>query len=332
MREEFKNMGVPKELRSANVEIDVSVIVVTYNSADCIKTCLESALDQQGVSIEVIVVDNVSTDKTKETVREIKGDVRLMINLENVGFGRACNQGVAASKGKYVMFLNPDAAFDRKDSLEKLFTEMESNSRWGLTGTTVKEADGSVECPPSYSYPKQERTSRDFASLPGKIAWVFGASMFVRKETFLAIGGFDPEFFLTSEETDLCLRLRELGCEIGFVNEVTVQHIGAASERGRDPYDTWRLRAPGMYRFWAKHYPRKDAWNLVRKDWLRARYREAVYRLFSWHAARESPVWQKYRRNKGIGEAAGAFLRVLRKNPELVPTAFPSVHGAVSAK
>ena len=323
-------MGVPKELRSANVEIDVSVIVVTYNSADCIKTCLESVLDQQGVSIEVIVVDNVSTDKTKETVREIKGDVRLLINLENVGFGRACNQGVAASKGKYVMFLNPDAAFDRKDSLAKLFTEMESNSRWGLTGTTVKEADGSVECPPSYYYPKQERTSRDFASLPGKIAWVFGASMFVRKETFLAIGGFDPEFFLTSEETDLCLRLRELGCEIGFVKEVTVQHIGAASERGRDPYDTWRLRAPGMYRFWAKHYPRKEARKLLVKDWMRSRYRQVVYRLVALLAGKNSQSWQKYRRNKGIGDAAGAFLQELHKNPHIVPSSFPNGFGVIS--
>ena len=302
---------------------DVSVIVVTYNSADCIKTCLESVLDQQGVSIEVIVVDNVSTDKTKETVREIKGNVRLLINLENVGFGRACNQGVAASKGKYVMFLNPDAAFDRKDSLAKLFTEMESNSRWGLTGTTVKEADGSVECPPSYYYPKQERTSRNFSSLPGKIAWVFGASMFIKKEIFLAVGGFDPEFFLTSEETDLCLRIREHGYEIGFVTEVAVEHIGAASERGRDPYDTWRLRAPGIYRFWAKHYPANDAKKLVRKDWLRARYREAVYYFFACFTGKKSAVWQKYRRNKGIGEAAKKFLDIFNKDSSIAPSAFP---------
>jgi N-acetylglucosaminyl-diphospho-decaprenol L-rhamnosyltransferase len=332
MSEKCRGMDSATNVPSVNDEIDVSVIVVTYNSADCIKTCLQSALGQEGVVIEAIVVDNVSADETIKTVRGIEGNVRLLVNHENEGFGRACNQGVASCRGKYVMLLNPDAAFDDKYSLAKLCRAMERNSQWGVVGTTVTEADGSVDCPPSLSYPKQERTSRDFSALPGRIAWVFGASMLIKREVFLAVGGFDPEFFLTSEETDLCLRIRERGFEIGFVKEVAVRHMGAASERGKDPYDTWRLRAPGMYRFWAKHYPRKDARNLVRKDWLRARYRESVYRLFSWYAARESPVWQKYRRNKGIGDAAGAFLRVLRKNPELVPTAFPSVHRAVSAK
>jgi len=303
---------------------DVSVIVVAYNSADCIKRCLESALVQQGVEVEVIVIDNVSVDETIETVRGIEGGVRLIDNQQNVGFGRACNQGVSLSRGKYVMFLNPDAAFQGNDCLAKLCKAMEKNSRWGLVGTTVTEADVSIECPPSYSYPKQNRASRDFSSLPGKIAWVFGASMFVRRDVFEKAGGFDPEFFLTSEETDLCLRIRELGCEIGFVPEVAVRHIGAASERGKDPYETWRLRAPGIYRFWAKHYPRKDTRNLIRRDWLRARYRQAVYQLPAYLFG-QSAFWQKYRRNMGISDAAWAFLRSLDEEPEIVPTAFPRI-------
>jgi GT2 family glycosyltransferase len=317
-------MQAPTNQSPQSDGIDVSVIVVTYNSADCIQKCLESVLGQQGVLIEVIVVDNVSADKTIETVKCTEGGLKLLVNRENVGFGRACNQGVSLSSGKYIMFLNPDAAFERNDILAKLCREMERNSRWGLAGSTVTEADGSVECPPSYTYPKQDRTSRDFSSLPGEIAWVFGASMLVRKEVFLEVGGFDPEFFLTSEETDLCLRLRELGHEIGFVSEVAVRHIGAASERGKDPYDTWRLRAPGIYRFWAKHYPQKDAWNLVRRDWVRSRYRQAVYRFFAWVVGEKSQIWKKYRRNKGVGDAAESFLREMNKNPELVPSAFPS--------
>ena len=222
------------------------------------------------------------------------------------------------------MLLNPDAAFDDKNSLAKLFKAMESNSRWGVAGTRVTEADGSVECPPSFFYPKQDRTSRDFTALPGRIAWVFGASMLIKREIFLAIGGFDPEFFLTSEETDLCLRIRELGYEIGFVKEVAVRHLGAASERGKDPYDTWRLRAPGMYRFWAKHYPRKDARNLVRKDWIRSLYRQAIYRWLARLTGDQSKVWEKYRRNKGIAHAARKYLKSMDENPEMIPSAFPA--------
>ena len=332
MSEESNTVNVPTDLRPEKDEIDVSVIVVTYNSADCIKTCLQSALAQQGVSIEVIAIDNVSADKTIEIVRGIAGNVELLVNRENVGFGRACNQGVSLSSGKYIMFLNPDAAFEKNNILAKLCREMERNSRVGLAGTTVTEADGSIDCPPSYSYPKQDRTRRDFSALPGRIAWVFGASMFVRREAFEKVGGFDPEFFLTSEETDLCLRLRELGYEIGFVPEVAVRHIGAVSERGKDPYDTWRFRAPGMYRFWVKHYPRKDAKNLIRRDWLRARYRWAVYQLPAYLSGHESTFWQKYRRNLGISDAARAFLLSLDEEPEVVPTAIPRISNGTYSK
>jgi len=325
MSEICRSQGVETNLAPANEALDVSVIIVTYNSAACIKYCLQAVLDQEGVVIEVIVVDNNSIDSSVEMVRGIGRGVKSVANHENKGFGRACNQGVASSGGKYVMLLNPDAAFDKKDSLAKLCKAMESNSRWGLAGTRVTEAGGSVECPPSLSYPKQDKTSRDFSKLSGEIAWVFGASMFIRKNVFLSVGGFDPEFFLTSEETDLCLRIRERGCEIGFVSDVGVKHIGAASERGRDPYDTWLLRAPGLYRFWAKHYPIKDARNLVRKDLFRARYRAIVYLLCSWFTEKKSGVWQKYRRNKGIGDAAKKYLDLLNKKSGIVPSAYPSI-------
>jgi GT2 family glycosyltransferase len=275
------------------------------------------------VNFEIIVVDNISSDNTVKEIQETQRKVRLQINHENVGFGRACNQGAALSSGKYIMFLNPDAAFNDNGILSKLCRVMERNISWGLAGTTVTEADGSVDCPPSYTYPKQDRASRDFSVLPGRIAWVFGASMIVRREAFEKTGGFDPEFFLTSEETDLCLRLREGGYEIGFVSEVEVRHIGAASERGRDPYETWRLRVPGIYRFWAKHYPQKDARKLVKRDWLRARYRQTVYQVPAFLGGNESAFWQKYRRYMGIGDAASAFLRSLDEKPEVVPTAFP---------
>ena len=326
MSEKWKDMDASAIKSPVNHEIDVSVIVVTYNSAECIKTCVYSVLAQEGLAIEVIVIDNVSADKTIEKVREIDGDIILICNHENVGFGRACNQGVASSSGKYVMLLNPDAAFDDKDSLSKLCKAMERNSQWGLTGTRVTEDDGSVDCPPSLSYPKQDRTSRDFTALPGAIAWVFGASMFIKRDVFLSVGGFDPQFFLTSEETDLCLRIREKGYEIGFVSDVGVKHIGASSERGRDPYDTWRLRAPGLYRFWVKHYPKKDARNLVRKDWFRSKYRTIVYGLLACYAGNKSSSWQKYRRNKGISDAAKKFLDLLNKKSGIVPSTFPSIH------
>jgi GT2 family glycosyltransferase len=297
------------------MDLDVSVIVVAFNSAPCIKECLNSVLGQQDARFEVIVVDNASADDTVGVVRGMGGGIRLLTNEENVGFGRGCNQGFAASRGRFLFLLNPDATLQERDSLARLCRVMQEDLRWGLVGTRVIESDGTVECLPAASYPDQHRVHCDFSHLPGKIAWVFGASLFVRREVFVAVGGFDPGFFLSSEETDLCLRIRQHGWEIGFVQQITVQHIGAASERGIDPYDTWRRRVPGVYRFWSKHYPPADARRLVRRDWFRARFRQHWYSVLAWFVGPDSRAWRQHRRYAGISEAARRFLDAQQDPP-----------------
>ena len=297
--------------------IDVSVIVVTYNSAPCIKECLDSIVRQEGARFEVIVVDNASTDDTVRVVRGMGAGIRLLANLENIGFGRGCNQGSDAGTGRFLLLLNPDARLQERDSLTRLCQAMEKNARWGLAGTRVTESEGTVECPPSFFYPDQNRAHCDFSRLPGQIAWVFGASMFIRREVFATVGGFDPGFFLSSEETDLCLRFRQHGWQIGFVPEITVQHIGAASEIGVDPYLTWLRRVPGVYRFWSKHYPPGDARRLVWRDWFRARFRQHGYALLACFVGTNSRAWRQHRRYAGIGDAARKFLRA---RPESLAT------------
>ena len=287
----------------------VSVIVVTFNSAPCIKECLNSVLRQEGVILEVIVVDNASTDNTPKVVRAVGKSICLLANSENVGFGRACNQAFATSHGRFLFLLNPDAWVEETDSLARLCKIMEKNVRWGLAGTRVTESDGATECPPAAFYPDQHRVHCNFSHLPGRIAWVFGASMFVRREVFATVDGFDPGFFLSSEETDLCLRIRQHGWEIGFVDEVTVRHIGSASEQGIDPYDTWLRRAPGIFRFWCKHYPPADVRRLLWKDWFRASFRRQWYGALAWFLGSGSDSWRRHRRYAGMSDAAWRFLR-----------------------
>lgn len=296
------------------MKIDVSAIVVTFNSAPCIAGCLNSILRQEGVRFEVIVVDNASSDDSVSAVRAMGANVRLLPNQENIGFGRGCNQGFAASRGRFVYLLNPDAWLEQRDSLERLCRAMEQNPPWGLAGTRVMESNGAIECPPSPCYPEQHRVHRDFSHLPGRIAWVFGASMFIRREVFTAVGGFDPGFFLTSEETDLCLRIRQQGWEIGHVPEVTVRHIGEGSERGH-PYVTWLRRVPGMYRFWSKHYPAKDVRRLLWKDWFRASFRQRWYAALAWFGGPASVAWRKHRRYAAISEVSWRFLKAGPERP-----------------
>src|SRR5215471_3896995 len=143
--------------------------------------------------------------------------------------------------------------------------------------------------------------------------------MFVRREVFIAVEGFDPGFFLTSEETDLSLRTRQRGWEIGFVAEVTARHIGSASEHGVDPYDTWLRRVPGIYRFWSNHCAEMDARRLLWKDWFRASLRRRWYGTLARFLGRDSTAWTKHRRYAGISEAAWRFLSVKGNNQSATP-------------
>jgi len=287
----------------------VSTVVVTYNSAGCIEACLSSLLRQERITGEIIVVDNHSTDDTVQVVHNFGPGIRLLTNQTNVGFGRACNQGAAISHGRFLYFLNPDAQFERAEGLCRLCQVMEQNPSWGLAGTRVLSPDGANEAAPAMDYPSQRHCRRDFSQLPGKIAWVLGASMLVRREIFAALRGFDPQFFLYSEETDLCLRIRQYGLEIGFVPDVTVRHIGQASERGNDQYQT-RLRSmTGLHLFWAKHYPPEDVLRMVRHDWFRASFRREWYGFMARFGGRGSRAWAKHREYAAVSEASRLFLQ-----------------------
>lgn len=288
--------------------MDVSVIIVSYHSAAHIRDCLASVQLQEGIQREILVVDNASSDDTVDVVRNLGEGVTLLANRDNLGFGRACNQGFAASHGRFAYFLNPDAQLVQSDALARLVRALEDHPRWGMAGTRILSGEGQIVSPPATSYPGQFHTRNDFARLPGQIAWVLGASMFFRREVFAALGGFDPDFFLHSEETDLCLRLRQQGYEIGLVDDAAVRHIGGASEQRRDPYEVWRQRMDGLHRFWKKHYLSEDAARLVRRDRGRARFRMLWNGGLAWLQPPHSKHWQKHRQYRAIWEASTRFL------------------------
>ena len=290
--------------------MDVSVIIVTYNSADAIAACLQSLMSQTGVTFETIVVDNASKDNT---LAQLAGyQVHLIPSTENLGFGRGCNLGFNASRGHYVYLLNPDARLETNHALDTLCRMMNTHPEWGMAGTLVRSPTGHLESPPATEYPGQRHVRRDFSKLPGRIAWIIGASMVIRRELYEKLGGFDPGFFLYSEETDFCLRLRELGYEIGHVPDVTVRHIGGASAKLNDPYDLSAKKLKGLLRFRQKHYASEDCISLAKRDLLRARFRMIWYRILAGLQPPHSSAWQKNRRYRAIWEVSRDYLGGLR--------------------
>jgi len=294
--------------------MDISVISVTYNSERCIADCVSSVLSQRGVEFEIVVVDNASTDNTLARVKELK--CHVITSKENVGFGRGNNLGFAATSGRYVFLLNPDARLVEADTLANLCRLMDAHPRWGMAGTGVRFPDGRPESPPATIYPGQRHVRRDFSKLPGKIAWVLGASMIIRRELFEKLDGFDPGFFLYSEETDFCLRLREIGFEIGFIPEVVVEHIGGASEDTRDPYEVSGRKLQGLLRFRQKHYSPDDCLWLAKRDLRRARFRMILNGLLARFQPPGSKSWQKHRLYRAIWEVSRGYLEA-RKTPQV---------------
>ena len=285
---------------------DISVVIVTYNSSACIQACLDSICSQRGVDYEVIVVDNASSDGTLPKVRNNR--CLLLESEENIGFGRACNLGMSKSKGRYIFLLNPDAQLTDESDLAQVCRLMDENPRWGLAGAKVLSQNGSPESPPAREYPGQKHVQRDFSQLPGSISWVIGAAMIVRRDIYLQLGGFDPDFFLYSEETDLCLRVRECGYEIGWMEDVAVRHIGGESEKGVDPYDTACRKLRGLLTFRTKHYAQGECVFLARRDRRRPFFRMLTNGFVALLRGKKSREWQKYRMYRGVWETSKRHL------------------------
>jgi GT2 family glycosyltransferase len=286
--------------------MEISVIIVTYNSAGCITRCLESILKQRDLKFEVVVVDNASSDTTISLVKNYP--VKLVESKDNLGFGSGCNLGFSYCSGKLVYIFNPDAWLEAEDALTVICRAFEQNKIWGMAGTTVLNSSNDHESKPSEEYPGQTSAHGDLSQLPGKIAWVIGASMIIRRELFERLGGFDEAFFLYSEETDFCLRLRKLGYEVGHLTSVVARHIGGASEDRQDPYLRAMRKNKSMILFRSKHYTKDHCLRLARKDLRYARWHFLINSLLTMVQQKYSPAWRKKRRYQAIMETSRDFL------------------------
>jgi len=251
---------------------EVSIVIVTYHSADVIGSCLDSIESAGSVSREVFLVDNASTDGTAEVVRAQYPFVPLIANSDNRGFSAANNQAIPLCRGRYLYFLNPDAELTG-GCLETAVRYMDENPAVGLAGTKVVYPDGVLQKTISLRYPGQKHAAEELKGLPGGFACVLGASMIARADLIRTIGGFDEDYFLYGEDQELCLRIRQQGFEIGYIGEVVVRHIGGHSERASASADRWRRKTLAEYIFYRKHYRPETIRRIAREDRVKARWR-----------------------------------------------------------
>jgi N-acetylglucosaminyl-diphospho-decaprenol L-rhamnosyltransferase len=253
--------------------LDVSIIVVTYNTADMIGMCLDSLGLDTDPSREALVVDNASTDGSVEMVRNRYPWVHVIVNKENRGFAAANNQILPLCRGRYLYYLNPDAQLTNPGVLDECVRFMDARPGVGLAGTRLINPDGSLQESISWRYPGQKFTRSEMVGLKGDIACVMGSSMFARTDLIQRLGGFDEDFLLYGEDQDLCLRIRRAGYEIGYIGSAAVIHHGGQSERQSIPADIWKKKTHAEYLFYRKHYLPETVAQIRKTDLLKARFR-----------------------------------------------------------
>ncbi len=283
---------------------EISAILVTYNSRSVLEGCLRSLQAQEGIRMEILVVDNASEDGTADWIGGSFPEIGLRRNPHNVGFGKACNQGMREARGEVLLFVNPDLRFPEPNAVARLVAALRADRSLGAVGPALYAEGGARQPSTAREYPNQRWTRGELGVLPGDLAALLGACLALRAETAAEIGGFDEDFFLYGEDQDLCLRVRRLGLRLSCLSEVRAFHIGRHSEEGTSPREYWRKKLAGEYLFYRKHY---SACSL---RWIRiAQWVKSSWELFllglSWPLAGRQSVWkERWGKYGAIREAA----------------------------
>ncbi|MCJ7646948.1 glycosyltransferase family 2 protein [bacterium] len=260
--------------------VDLSVIIINYNVKQLLRECLYSIYSNtKRINLEVIIVDNNSTDGSVDMVKSEFPEVKLIENCQNLGFAKANNQALKENKGRYVLLLNPDTVV-LPNALDKMIEFMEANSQAGALGCKLLYPDGSLQrsCRsfPTLTtaffenlglekfFPKNKLIAKyrmgywDYNDVR-EVDQPMGSALMIRREVIEHVGFLDERFYMFFEEVDWCFRIKKRGWKIYFMPSAEIIHYGSQSAR---PSMT-RMMILGYkskHRFFRKHYGILSEW------------------------------------------------------------------------
>lgn len=259
---------------------ELSIIIVNWNGGDLLTHCVESIVTSRTQApFEVIIVDNASTDDSLARLQASatsasllsKGQLRIIRNSENVGFGRANNQAFALTDSRFVFLLNPDAEV-APDAINVLLDTINSDTKIGGCGPKILNADGSTQTSVFFNPPCAWHTFlwqlKLYSLLPRSIRgeillgrhWshnhkrdvpmLIGAALLLRRDVIEQVGGFNEDFHMYGEDNELCWRIARAGWRLIFEPAAVVVHHGGVSATKRwSPMEQLRVKLEAGFRF-----------------------------------------------------------------------------------
>lgn len=242
------------------MKVDLSIIILNYNTKEFLKKCLQSieVSNVGNLSVEVIVVDNHSTDGSVQEIKNLKfkiqddkSKLKIIENKKNVGFSRGNNIGVRKTKGRYVLFLNPDTVLPR-NALKMMFEFMEGHLDVGVASPRLELADRSLDEASHRGFPTPWNAFCHFSGLrslfpqsrlfagytmgwlleetaPHEVDSVTGAFLFTRRQVGEKIGWWDEDYFWYGEDLDFCYKVKQAGWKVMFLPQISTLHYRGVS-------------------------------------------------------------------------------------------------------
>jgi len=255
--------------------MDLSIIIVSWNTRQWLRRCLTSIYAQPWkIDFEVFVIDNASSDGSPQMVRHAFPQVHLIENHQNLGFARACNQGLRRARGRFVVLLNPDTQL-LDDAFGDMVAFLDKHPDIGALGPRIVDANGNVDprCArrlPTLSTELFEKTRLDrrflHSQLFGRYLMTYwdhndsrdvealsGACLMIRREVLDRVGMLDEDFFMYGEDIDWCHRIRQAGWRVYYYSNAQIIHV--AGQSANLVYGDMGIEALwSLNRFFHKHH------------------------------------------------------------------------------
>lgn len=283
--------------------MDLSIIIVNYNTKELLKQTIESVIctASQAIDYEIIVSDNGSEDGSCEMIKEYFSHIQLIENKANLGFSKGNNIAIKESKGRYILLLNSDTVVN-KHCLEKCINYMDEHLEIGTLGCRVLLPNGNLDAACKRGYPTPEASmyymlklhklfpnSHKFGAYNlgylseleiNEVDCLVGAFMIVRREAIEDVGLLDEDFFMYGEDIDWCYRIKQSGYKIIYYPEATIIHYKGASSKKKRVKTIYEFHR-AMYLFYNKHYYKEYNYFITLIVYMGIAFRLSVAFLFN---------------------------------------------------